>query len=149
MSRQEDLRAYLRRLPVSALRALHRGDSGPSSVVRYAAEELDRRFSDWSNSLEGTRAERLATVNTKASSWTTQGQYLLPVPVPRIVSRVVRLRILEEQSAHTLRPLPPLAYHAAPLPPLRRSAEITVGHSLRLTTEAAGVLWRCLRMSVN
>lgn len=149
MSTGDSLDACLRRLSQADLRALLRASWSSPAVRRHAHAELARRFTEWTASLEGTRAERLAQVDGRPGAWTVRGDDLLPVPVPRIVSCVVRLRILEESSGQPLRPPMQLAYREPINPLLRRRPGVLVGHSLSLTLEGASMLWRALRSSVQ
>ena len=75
-------------------------------------------------------------------AWDVIDGDLLPAPVSRVVSRLTRLRALEDAAeAPTIAPGEPSPYRAAPLPPMRRRGALRVGFGLVLSLREARGLW--------
>ena len=75
-------------------------------------------------------------------AWEVIAGDLLPSPVPRVVSRLARLRALEDAAgAPTVAPGEPSPYRAAPLPPMCRRGALRIGFGLVLSLREARGLW--------
>jgi hypothetical protein len=141
------LRDYLSGLDRDRLSELATSPDAPPAVRSEADREAARRFSEWSEGLPGSALSRRRKLQARPAlpgSWALDSGDLLPVAVPRIVSRLARLRALEAAAGAPYTSEHPRPSEGLQLP-LRRRGALRVGPRLLLTISEAAALWRALR----